>query len=390
MDIDQIRKDTPGCGDKLFLNTAGSSLMPYSVNRKIKDYLDQEEQIGGYKTEELREKEIAGFYSETAKLIGCKPKNIAFAHDATDAYAKALSSINFQKGDTIVTTDDDYASNHIQFLSLKKRHNLKIHRIKNLENGDLDLEDFLKLVKTQTPKLTAVTHVPTNSGLIQDIVAIGEICKEYNILYLVDACQSVGQIEVDVNTIQCGFLTATGRKFLRGPRGTGFLYVSDQLLEKGFEPVFIDGGGAIWTEVDKYKSFNTAQRFQTWESPYALMVGLSEAIRYANVMGIDKISAYNARLMNKLRTNLTEISDVQLFDKGSQRCNLLTFRKLGKSLERITRILDENQVYYSISNKEWGLLDYRKKGVEWTIRLSPHYFNNLDEMDRVAEIIRKI
>jgi len=390
MNINQIRNDLPYYGNKIFLNSAGSSLMPAVVAKKINDYLREEQELGGYFLADSKAEEISGFYHQAAKLIGANSHSIAFTHDATDAYVKALSSIDFKPKDVILTTDDDYASNHIQFISLKQRFGIQVIRMNNLANGDLDIADFERLVETHRPKLVAVTHVPTNSGLVQNVEAVGEICQQQGIIYLVDACQSVGQIDVQVSEIKCDFLSATGRKFLRGPRGTGFLFVSDRMLDEGYRPLMIDGGGAIWKDENHYEVLETARRFETWEKPYALLVGLTEAFKYAQKIGIENIETYNQQLMERLRANLRGISGVQQFDQGSRKCNILTFRKEGKSLATLKEKLAQQEVFFSVSNREWGVIDYQKKGIDGTIRLSPHYFNTLEEMDRVAEIIEEI
>lgn len=390
MNIDKIREETPHCADKIFLNTAGASLMPIPVIEKINQYLDHETRLGGYKVQDLWESEISEFYTQVARLLGAHERNIAFAHDATDAYAKALSSIDFQSGDVILTTNDDYASNQIQFLSLQQRLGVHVIRANNLDNGDLDLDNIEALISEHQPKLIAVTHIPTNSGLIQDVETIGQLCSKHDILYLVDACQSTGQMVVDVSTIKCDFLSATGRKFLRGPRGTGFLYVSDRVLEQGNAPLYLDAFGATWTSADQYELQSTAKRYETWESPYALVIGLSEAVRYANSIGMDDIEAYNKKIAARLRHNLEAIPKVTQYDRGSVQGNIITFRKDGKSLDAIKLELDEHNVFYSTSTLEWGLIDFKKKGVDGVIRLSPHYFNTEAEMDRVAEIIEAI
>lgn len=390
MNIDQIRRDTPGCEDKLFFNSAGSSLSPEIVFRKIKEYLSEEEKIEGYKLADLRAAEIDEFYAEAARLINCKPENIAFAHNATDAYVKALSSIDFKSGDTIITTDDDYVSNQINFISLQNRMGIKIIRIKNTQNGALDINDFENLITKHNPKLIAVTHIPTNSGLIQNVEEVGAICEKHNVIYLLDACQSVGQLRVDVKKIKCDFLSVTGRKFLRGPRGTGFLYVSDAVLEKNYAPLFVELRGATWTGPNEYKINPGARRFENWEIPYALLLGLKEAIRYANTMGMEYIYTYNQKILTQLKSKLSSIQNVTLLDKGNITSNILTFTKEGKSLDEMKSKLDQNKVYYSISLKSNAFIDFSKKQVEWAIRLSPHYFNTLEEMDRLAEIIQEI
>jgi len=385
--LEQIRKEMPHYGDKIFFNSAGSSIMPTSVVQRIHAYLREEEEFGGYQVTYLRKTDLEQLYTEAAQLLNCHPRNISFAHDATDAYTKALSSIHFLKGDVIITTDNDYASNHIHFLSLKKRYGIEIVRANSLENGDLDLEDFAQKVEQYGPKLVSVTHVPTNSGLIQDVGKVGEICATKGIIYIVDACQSVGQLVVDVKQIQCDFLSATGRKFLRGPRGTGFLYVSDRMLDAGYTPMVLDGQGAFWKEETLIEPQPTARRFETFEAPFAMVAGLIEALCYVNKMGVGNIQSYNAQLMALLKNQLKSIKGVELYDLGTKQCNILTFRKGGRSLEETQKILDSHNIFYSVSEKHWGLIDFNKKGIEWAIRLSPHYFNTKEEVERVVEIV---
>lgn len=390
MDIEKIRKDTPGCHDKLFLNSAGSSLMPACVKDRIVDYLAAEEQIGGYKLIEVRQAEILDFYQQVGKLLHCNARNIAFANNATDAYAKALSTIRFNEGDTIITTEDDYVSNHIYFITMRERLGVNIECIRTNELGDLDLSHLVDLITQHHPRLVAVTHIPTNSGLIQDVKQVGEICQSNDILYLVDACQSVGQIDVDVHKIKCDFLCASGRKFLRGPRGTGFLYVSNRVLEENYFPMYLDLAGATMTSPYEYEIKNTSRRFETWELPYALIVGLKEACDYANNLGMQTITDYSNKLITEFRKNLSSIPGVQLYDKGSKTGSIVTVRKQDKSRTKSQEILDKHRVYYSISGKSYAYRDFDKKGVDWVIRLSPHYFNTPNELDQVAEIIESI
>ena len=387
MDINSIRQDTVGSSNMIFLNSAGSSLMPKIVLEKMTDYLHQEEQGGGYGVADLKADEINGFYTELAKLLNCQPHHIAFAYNATDAYSRALSAIPFAPGDYILTTNDDYISNQIAFLSLQKRLGVRIIRSGNLTNGDIDLDNFEQLIKKHSPKLAAVTHVPTNSGLVQQAEEIGEICKKYDTWYLLDACQSVGQLVVDVHKIGCDFLSATGRKFLRGPRGTGFLYISERVIHEGLEPLFIDMRGADWTNVNEYKIQMNAKRFETWEFSYASLIGLTEAVRYANKIGIDKIYEYNQQLAKKFRERLSKIQGLQLLDRGSCLCSIITFHKSGCELNQIETVLKNNKVEYTVSLKNYALIDFTSKGVDWAIRLSPHYFNTYEEIETVTDIL---
>ncbi|WP_343658541.1 aminotransferase class V-fold PLP-dependent enzyme [Chryseobacterium sp.] len=389
MNLEVIRQETPGCSDKIFLNSAGASLMPRSVVDSTVKYLYEEQEIGGYATVMRNSERISRFYEEAAKLINTKPSNIAFVSSSTDGYAKALSSIDFKEGDCIITTNDDYISNQIAFISLQKRYRIEIIRAANLPDHELDLEDFESLIRKHNPKLIAVTHIPTNSGLIQNIEGVGKLCKQYDVLYLVDACQSVGQIVVDVEKIHCDFLTATGRKFMRGPRGTGFLYVSDKALHHTMYPLFLDSIGAKWISFDDFVLNDTAKRFELFERPYASLLGFTEALRYANAIGVSQIESYNRILSDTLRTHLKD-SSFTVLDKGNRLGSIVTFCQPDGKVEKIQKILSGNHVFFKENRKGDALIDFSFKEVDHAIRLSPHYFNTMEEIERVVQLLKSI
>jgi len=386
MNLDTIRQDTAGLANGLFLNSAGASLMPRPVVAAMRDYLAQEEQLGGYAVEKQRTADFEALYSELATLLNAQPRNIAFAWNATDAYSRALAAIPFRAGDVILTTDDDYISNHIAFLSLEKRLGVRVQRALNLPNGDLDLASFERQLQQLRPVLVAVTHVPTNSGLVQPVEAIGQLCRQLDTWYLVDASQTVGQLVVDVQRIGCDFLNAPGRKFLRGPRGTGFLYVSDRALAAGLEPLFIDRRGAEWTAADAYLPHPDARRFEQQEFG-GTVLGLAAAVRYANGIGIEQIAARNHELSTYLRQLLAEQPHLRLLDRGSSPCSLVTFDAPDYALEELTRLLDAQQVKYTVSRRSFAILDFSRKGVDWAIRFSPHYFNTSAELEQAVALL---
>ncbi|MBB6370119.1 aminotransferase class V-fold PLP-dependent enzyme [Chryseobacterium shigense] len=386
MDLNIIRQNTIGCADKIFLNSAGGSLMPSTVVKAMTDHILLEQQYGAYEAADKNEKHVNRFYEEAAKIINARPENIAFTVSSTDAYAKALSSIEFKDGDVIITTNDDYISNQMAFFSLQKKRGVKLIRVKNLPDHELDLEDLENIIRKYNPKLVAVTHIPTNSGLIQNVEGVGKICRQYDVLFLVDACQSVGQMAVDVEKIGCDFLTATGRKFMRGPRGTGFLYVSDRVLERNMVPVFLDMNGAQWTDFDDYTLLKTAKRFELWETSISSLLGFTEALKYANEIGLENIENYNRKLAEDLRQRLQN-NGLKVLDQGQNLCSIVTFVPQDGNIENIYKILKENNVYFSVSNKSNALIDFTLKGLDRAIRLSPHYFNTNEEIARVLEIL---
>jgi selenocysteine lyase/cysteine desulfurase len=390
MNLDQWRRDTPGCADKLFLNSAGASLMPRPVVETMTSYLLEEEQLGGYEVERRHAAELAQLYQELARLLHAQPHNFAFAWNATDAYSRALSAIPFRPGDVILTTDDDYISNQIAFLALQKRFGVDVVRARNLPSGDLDLDDFTRLLQRHRPVLVAVTHVPTNSGLVQPVATIGQLCRQHSdAWYLVDACQSVGQMPVDVQAIGCDFLNATGRKFLRGPRATGFLYVSDRALAAGLEPLFIDRRGAEWTGPDAYQVHAGARRFEQQEFGGSA-VGLAAAVAYANQVGIATIAAAHGQLTPRLRQGLGQLEHLRLLDRGAELCSLVTFGVPGSTAAAVSDWLTARRVVHTVSLKSYALLDFTRKQVDWAIRFSPHYFNTTAEIDQVVGMLAEL
>ncbi len=380
--------ETPGCLHYNHMNNAGASLMPTPVIKAIKDHIDLESQIGGYEAHAAQLDEIKDAYGEAAKFLNCKPDNIAYVASATDAFARALSSIPFNKGDVILTSEDDYISNQIMYLSLQKRLSIRLERVPCDVAGGIDIDQAETLIRKFNPKLVAVTHIPTNSGLVQDVKSIGEVCEKYDVTYLVDACQSVGQLPVDVREIKCDFLSATMRKFLRGPRGAGFLFVSDKALQKGLEPLFIDMQGAEWIESDNYKPHSDGRRFEDWEFAYALVQGSGEAFKYASQIGMENISPRVTSLAATLRQKLSEIDGIKLLDRGKELCAIVTCQVPATDYMDLKRHLQEHKINAGVSLWHFATIDFQKKGVEWALRLAPHYYNTDGEVDEVVDVLR--
>ena len=388
--IAHLRAQTPGCHKTIHLNNVGASLMPQPVYDTIVKYQQQELLTGGYETANANQEAIHQSYQAIALLINTQKQNIAFTTNATDAFSRALSSVPFKPNDTILTTQQDYASNQIAFLSLAKRFGIKIIRAKDTPSGPLDLDKFESLIIQYHPKLISITHVPTNSGLIQPIEEIGRLCQKYDILYLLDACQSIGQIPLDVLKIQCDFLSATSRKFLRGPRGMGFLYISDKALNSGLEPLFIEGRGADWIAENLYQPRKDATRFEGFEFNIALLLGMGEAARYASKIGIEAIEKRVKHLAEHTRNTLKTIPNAQVLDKGENLCAIVTVHIPGWDPTQLKNALAIQNIHTSISTKEWGLIDFQNKQVDWALRLSPHAYNTIEEIDFTKKVLERI
>lgn len=387
MNVEQLRAQTPGCARLIHLNNAGASLPPQVVVQTMQDYLTLEATVGGYEAADAQADEVAGFYTAVARLLGAQARNIAFAGSATDAYARALSAIPFQSGDVILTTDNDYVSNQITFLALEKHRQIKVVRARDTITGGVDVDDFERLVKTLQPKLAAVTHVPTNSGLVQPVAAIGKICRAHEVWYLVDACQSAGQLPLDVEQIGCDFLSATLRKFLRGPRGAGFLYASDRVLDAGLEMPFPDMRSADWTSANTYTTAADARRFEYWEMAPALVLGSKVAVEYALGLGLPRIAARVKALADFTRQHLGELPGVQVLDQGEHLCGIVTAHSTAWNAKTLLPALSAQHINCRISSLHVAQIDFPRKGVEWALRISPHYYNTEAEIMRAIEAL---
>ncbi len=376
-EIQQLRNETAGTKNVIHLNNAGSGLMPDIVTRAQLEYIQLESEIGGYEAAALQADTIGGFYEQAAILLNCKPASIAFTASATDAFTRALSSIPFKEGDVILTDRDDFVSNQIQFLSLQKRMGIKIVHINNAVEGGVDLNDLREKLMRYQPRLLSITHIPTNSGLVQPADAIAKIFKDHvdrysaESWYILDACQSAGQKKLDTEKLGCDFLSITCRKFLRGPRGTGALYISDRALEAGLEPMFIDMRGAEWTEKDRYVQQPDARRYEDWEFAYSTVVGTKAAIEYCLRVGEDRIEQRVKMLSEIMRGMLSGIKSVRVLDRGAELGGLVTFTVQDSDPVWLVQQLSQRKINVVPSYRAFGLLDFDEKGVKWAIRAIP-------------------
>ena len=389
-ELGRWRGETPGCAHRNHLNNAGAALMPSPVIRAIEDHLRLELTIGGYEAAEERAPKARHVYDAIATLVNAAARNVAVTPSSTAAFIQALSTIDFQPGDVILTSRCDYTSNQLHYLSLARRHGVRVVRAEDLPEGGVDPESVRKLAHQTRPRLVAMTWVPTNSGLVQDVESIGEICGELELRYLIDACQAAGQIPIDVHRLRCDFLSATARKFLRGPRGVGFLYVSDRALARGDYPLYVDMHGSTWTASDQLSLVDDARRFEDWEFPYALVLGFGAALEYAQSIGVDRAGKRAISLASYLRARLTTIDGARVLDRGRDPCAIVTTDIAGHNPENLVAELRRRHINTSASLAWYGLIDMAEKKADGALRLSPHYYNMLEEVDAAVEAIHEI
>jgi selenocysteine lyase/cysteine desulfurase len=388
--VEQWREDTPGCANQIHLNNAGAGLMPRAVLDAMVAHLNREAKFGAYESADDAEGAVADAYANVAKLLGTPPRNIAVVENSTVAFFQALSAFDFKAGDVIVTTRNDYISNQLAYLSLAQRHGVEVRRAADLASGGADPQSVKELLGDPRVRLLAVTWVPTNSGLMQPVEALGEIAEAAGVPYLVDGCQAVGQISVDVARLKCDFFSGTARKFLRGPRGIGFLYVSDRALKRGDFPLYIDMRGADWVSADGFAPAPDARRFENWEFAYSLVLGLGEAARYALGVGVE-LGGHRARdLAATLRRKLTELRGIRVLDRGSELAAIVTIEVAGWDATELSKLLRTRGINTSASLRAYAVIDMDEKRAASALRLSPHYYNTESEVERVVEELRTV
>jgi selenocysteine lyase/cysteine desulfurase len=388
--VKQWRDETPGCANQIHFNNAGSGLMPGRVLNAIVEHLNREANFGGYESADDAEAAVAGAYAHLARVLGTKAHNVALVENSTVAFFQALSAFDFKPGDAIVTTRNDYISNQLAYLSLARRCGVEVRRAADLPSGGADPQSVKELLRDSHVRMVAVTWVPTNSGLMQQVAAIGEIAEAAGVPYLVDGCQAVGQIPVDVAKLRCDFFSGTARKFLRGPRGTGFLYVSDRALKRGDFPLYIDMRGADWVSADNFAPAPDARRFENWEFAYGLVLGLGEAARYALEVGVERGGRRARELAATLRGNLSGLNGIRVLDRGSELAAIVTIEVAGWDATELSKLLRTRGINSSAALRAYAVIDMDEKRAVSALRLSPHYYNTEEEIDRVVETLRAV
>jgi cysteine desulfurase / selenocysteine lyase len=384
----RLRAETPGVENVVHFNNAGAALMPAPVVEATIEHLQREAAVGGYEAAEEAEGRQEDVYDAIAELINSHREEIALTENATRAWDMAFYAIGLKAGDRILTGTAEYASNYLAYLQIQKLRGVRIDVVPDNVHGQVDVEAMEKMIDGSVA-LISLTHVPTNGGLVNPAEEVGTVARNHGIPFLLDACQSAGQIALDVDRIGCDMLSATGRKYLRGPRGTGFLFVRKDMIER-LDPPFIDLHAAEWTSERTYTLRSDARRFEGWESAVAARLGLGAAVRYALGIGMDRIEERVAALAQALRMRLQELPGVRIRDRGARQSGIVSFTCDGMEPEVLRRLLRDTGFNVSVSPRSSTLLDAERRKLPAMVRASVHYYNTMKEVDRFTEELRRL
>lgn len=393
LDLERLRQETAATSRIIHFNNAGASLQPSCVTEAVMSHLEAEQELGAYEAANLVQAELAEFYSATAALLNCQPDEIAYVENATRGWQLALASVSFEAGDLIVTTAGEYASNYLELLHLQKRRQIRILTMELGADGLVDLQALHDLLQTQKRqgarlRMLCLTHISSQRGDVQPAAEIGRLADDFGMLFLLDACQSAGQKCLDVDVLGCDFLCASGRKYLRGPRGTGFLYVNQKRLAE-LEPPFIDLHSASWQSPGEYALSPGAQRFEIWERNIAGQLGLAKAIAYCNQLGMKNIEARIDQLQTRLHDGLALLAGIEYLELSAERCGIVSFYSENLSSEDIHRRLAAQGINCSLVRARNAQLDIAIHPSRDACRASVHYYNSEEEVDRFLQVLEE-
>ncbi len=387
-DTERARAETPGVRNRLHFNNAGAALMPAPVLRAMTDHLAREAEVGGYEAADEAEDRLEGVYRSLARLLNCAPDEVAVVENATRAWDMAFYAFDFRPGDRVLTAAAEYASNYIPYLQLARKTGVRVEVVPDDDSGQLDVAALERMIDERV-RLISVTHVPTNGGLVNPARAIGKVARARGVPFLLDACQSAGQVPLDVEELGVDILSATGRKYLRGPRGVGFLYVRRALVGR-LEPPFLDLHAATWTAAAEYQVRPDARRFENWECNVAAKLGLGVAVDYALAWGLDAIRDRVNGLAGELRGRLASVPGVAVHDRGAVKCGIVGFTCRGRTAAAVRDALTARAMNVTVSPAAYTRIDMDRRGLAEVVRASVHYYNTADEVERFTAAVADI
>lgn len=368
------------------LNAAGSALPTDTSLAAVIDHLELEARIGGYEAAAAMRGRLDDVYVGAAGLIGGAADDIALVESATVGWHRAVDAMRLGDGDRVLATRPTYVSSALQLLELE-RAGVVIDVVPDDETGHVDLEALERALAEPTTLLVA-THIPTSSGRVEPVVEVGALAAAAGVTYLLDATQSVGHVPVDVGSFGCDALVTTGRKFLRAPRGTGFLYVSPRLRER-LRPVAPDVRGARWSGEHEFELDESARRFETWEAAHALRLGLGVALEEARQLGVDSVAAHVAALSASLRSRLLEeVAGIRIADPEDAPSGIVTFVREQEEPQSTQAKLSAAGCHTVVVPASHGLWDLAPRGLAGVVRVSFHVYNDEDDVEAVIAALR--
>lgn len=394
IDVAAERSRTAGTAGRHYFNAAGAGLVSDGVLEAVVTHLRREQRVGGYEAANQVADEVAGVYTAAATLLGSAPDEIALFDSATSGLRGVFDALRLGAGDTVVAPRSSYVSQALRLLAMQRHDDVRLEVVPSDATGAMDLEALDRAVAGASGRVVvSAVHVPTSSGLVEPIAEISAVARRHGALTVVDATQSVGQIDIDVRAVDCDALVTTGRKFLRGPRGTGLAYLRRGMLE-GVGAWAPDVRGAVWTGEDEWTMDGTARQLETWECSVAARLGLGVALREALDRGPAATEAHLVGLGAHLRTALDAVDGVTVADPSASPSAIVTFTVDGVAGKEVSARLRQRRIdsiSVPASHAQW---DLGARGLASVVRVSPHVYNDDEDvrvlLEGVADVVAEV
>jgi selenocysteine lyase/cysteine desulfurase len=389
IDVVFERQRTIGSTLRHHFNAAGAALQTRETVDAVVQHLRLEETEGGYEAAKRNVALSELAYTNAALLLGARPEEIALFDSATTGMRQVLDALRLRAGQKVVVSRSTYVSQALQLLTMQHESAIDLVVLPNAADGALDLDALARELADTADAVVCIAHIPTSSGVIEPVQAVGRLTSERGALFVLDATQSVGQVEVDVTLIGCDVLVTTGRKFLRGPRGTGIAFISSALLAR-LIPLAPDVRASSWTAEGEWVVEKTARMLESWEHSVAARVGLGVALGQALERGMAATSTYLGELAAQLRARLARIPGVEVTDPSAALSAIVTFRVTGIADSVVCDYLKERNIHtisIPASHAQW---DLGARGMASVVRASVHVYNDAADVDALVAAVDEL
>ncbi len=389
---EDVRKDIPLTGRVIYFDNTATSLTPKPVVEAMDEYylsyranvhrgVHRLSQIATHRYEEARK--------VTARFIGAKFEEIAFTKNTSEALNLVALGLEhtFKPGDRVVTTPYEHHSDLMPWQRLAKRLGVRLEFIEGDDEGNLDLADAERKIKGA--KLVAIQHVSNALGVIHEVEEIGRLAREEGAVFVVDAAQSVGHMEVDVRKIHADFLAFSGHKGPLGPTGIGVLYINEEFFET-FDPPLLGGGTIEDVDLDGYKLTEPPERFEAGTPNIGGAIGLAAGLRYLSRIGLKRVERQEAKLVSRITEGLGDM-DVPWYGPRNlkKHAGVVSFNVPPLHPHDVAAVLDGHDIMVR-SGHHCALPVMKKLGIDGTVRASFHVYNSVDEVETFLSVMEEL
>jgi len=393
MKVSDVRADISFLKEVIYLDAASTTPTPQPVVDAMCEYyyhFNSNTGRGAYRTAVKATSEVEKTRVKLSKLINCDPEEIIFTKNTTEAINMVVNGLNYVKGESIVVPNIEHHSNFVPWLNLKNK-GIKTRIIKSGRQGVVKSTDVKETID-KTTKLITITHISNSIGSIQPIEEIGKIAEENDLLYLVDAAQSVGHMSLDVKKTRADFIAFPGHKGLLGPVGTGFLYCSKEIAGT-LNPINLGGGTVSDVTEDHFTIADIPARFEGGTQNISGIIGLGAAVDYINRIGLDKIEKHGKKHTEMMYDGIKEIENSVVYGHPENIYDIVGFNINGVNCHDVAKILDEQKNICVRSGMHCAIPAIKQIGAYdfgGTVRASIHYYNTREEIKTLIDTLDEI